>query len=167
VFWDAGTASNSIKGVTIYNGVGVGARWRSPVGPVQLDVGYGIQQAVPSAYLIGSGVLMSIPDMPCPARETPNAPRPPRPRRRVWRVLAWIVGLLVFLVIAVIGAAAFALHNETGTRHLWGLATRLSAGMLAGQFDGGTVASGLRLHDVVYASGTRASRSTVSTADGR
>ncbi|WP_317915268.1 autotransporter assembly complex family protein [Cupriavidus sp. TKC] len=44
VFWDAGTASNSIKGVTIYNGVGVGARWRSPVGPVQLDVGYGIQQ---------------------------------------------------------------------------------------------------------------------------
>ncbi|MGX0935946.1 translocation/assembly module TamB domain-containing protein [Cupriavidus metallidurans] len=96
---------------------------------------------------------MSIPDMPPVPRETPNAPRPLRPRRRVWRVLAWIVGLLVFLAIAVIGAAAFALHNETGTRHLWGLATRLSAGMLAGQFDGGTVASGLRLHDVVYASG--------------
>ncbi|CAG9179210.1 autotransporter assembly complex protein TamA [Cupriavidus pampae] len=44
VFWDVGTATNSIKGITLYNGVGVGARWRSPVGPLQLDLGYGIQQ---------------------------------------------------------------------------------------------------------------------------
>jgi len=44
VFWDAGTATNNLSGITIYNGVGVGARWRSPVGPVQLDIGYGIQK---------------------------------------------------------------------------------------------------------------------------
>ncbi|QET00813.1 autotransporter assembly complex protein TamA [Cupriavidus pauculus] len=44
VFWDVGTATNSIQGITLYNGVGVGARWRSPVGPLQLDLGYGIQQ---------------------------------------------------------------------------------------------------------------------------
>lgn len=44
VFWDMGTASNNLDGVKIYHGVGVGARWRSPVGPVQLDIGYGIQQ---------------------------------------------------------------------------------------------------------------------------
>lgn len=44
VFWDAGTATNNLSGITIYNGVGVGARWRSPVGPLQLDVGYGIQK---------------------------------------------------------------------------------------------------------------------------
>jgi len=43
-FWDMGTATNDLHGVKIYHGVGVGARWRSPVGPVQLDVGYGIQQ---------------------------------------------------------------------------------------------------------------------------
>lgn len=43
VFWDAGTATDNLAGLRIYNGVGVGARWRSPVGPVQLDVGYGIQ----------------------------------------------------------------------------------------------------------------------------
>ncbi|WP_265919468.1 autotransporter assembly complex protein TamA [Cupriavidus nantongensis] len=44
VFWDAGTAANDLRGVTIYNGVGVGVRWRTPVGPLQLDVGYGIQE---------------------------------------------------------------------------------------------------------------------------
>jgi translocation and assembly module TamA len=44
VFWDAGTATNNLSGITIFNGVGVGARWRSPVGAVQLDVGYGIQK---------------------------------------------------------------------------------------------------------------------------
>ncbi len=44
IFWDAGTATNNLDGVRIYHGVGIGARWRSPVGPVQLDVGYGIQE---------------------------------------------------------------------------------------------------------------------------
>ena len=44
VFWDVGTATDNLTGVKLYNGVGIGARWRSPVGPVQLDIGYGIQQ---------------------------------------------------------------------------------------------------------------------------
>ncbi len=44
VFWDMGTATNNLDGIKIYHGVGVGARWRSPVGPVQLDIAYGIQQ---------------------------------------------------------------------------------------------------------------------------
>lgn len=44
VFWDAGTAADALNDVKIFNGVGVGARWRSPVGPVQLDIGYGIQE---------------------------------------------------------------------------------------------------------------------------
>ncbi len=44
VFWDVGTATDKLAGVRIYNGVGIGARWRSPVGPVQLDVGYGVQK---------------------------------------------------------------------------------------------------------------------------
>jgi len=44
VFWDAGTAADALNDVKIFNGVGVGARWRSPVGPVQLDIGYGIQK---------------------------------------------------------------------------------------------------------------------------
>jgi len=43
-FWDMGTATNDLHGVKLYHGVGVGARWRSPVGPVQLDIAYGIQQ---------------------------------------------------------------------------------------------------------------------------
>jgi translocation and assembly module TamA len=44
VFWDAGTAADNVRGVTLYHGVGVGVRWRTPVGPLQLDVGYGIQE---------------------------------------------------------------------------------------------------------------------------
>lgn len=100
---------------------------------------------------------MNMPDMPPVPREDRDAPRPPgrydRPRRRVWRVLAWLVGVLLVLVVAIVATAVAALRTESGTRQLWNVATRLSAGMLAGQFDGGTVASGLRLHDVVFASG--------------
>ncbi|MCA3187459.1 MULTISPECIES: translocation/assembly module TamB domain-containing protein [unclassified Cupriavidus] len=97
---------------------------------------------------------MNMPDLPPVPRDDRNTPRQPRrPRRRVWKVLAWLVGILLVLLIALVATAVAALRTEAGTRHLWNVATRLSAGMLAGQLDGGTVASGLRLHDVVFASG--------------
>ncbi|NUO88480.1 MAG: translocation/assembly module TamB, partial [Cupriavidus sp.] len=57
-----------------------------------------------------------------------------------------------------------ALRTEAGTRHLWTLATRLSAGMLSGRLEGGTVAHGLRLRDVVFASGQ--TRVAVDRVDG-
>lgn len=43
VFWDMGTATDDYRHPSpIYHGVGVGLRWRSPVGPVNVDVGYGV-----------------------------------------------------------------------------------------------------------------------------
>lgn len=43
VFWDVGTATDDYRHPTpLYHGVGVGLRWRSPVGPVNLDLGYGL-----------------------------------------------------------------------------------------------------------------------------
>lgn len=44
VFWDTGTATDNWAERRWYNGVGVGVRWKSPVGPIQLDLGYGIQE---------------------------------------------------------------------------------------------------------------------------
>lgn len=41
VFTDAGNAADSWKGFTLKRGTGVGARWRSPIGPVNLDLAYG------------------------------------------------------------------------------------------------------------------------------
>lgn len=43
VFYDAGTATDNWSEKAINTGVGAGARWRSPVGPVNLDLAYGIQ----------------------------------------------------------------------------------------------------------------------------
>jgi len=43
VFYDIGTASDTWHEKTFYQGVGVGARWRSPIGPVNLDVAYGMR----------------------------------------------------------------------------------------------------------------------------
>lgn len=109
---------------------------------------------------------MNMPDMPPVPREDRDAPGQPRkPRRRVWKVLAWIVGVLLVLLLAVAATVVAALRTEAGTRQLWNLATRLSAGMLAGQLDGGTVASGLRLRNVVYASGD--TRVTIDSIDGK
>jgi translocation and assembly module TamA len=43
VFFDIGTATDTWGDKVFYPGAGVGARWRSPVGPVNLDVAYGIR----------------------------------------------------------------------------------------------------------------------------
>ncbi|GJG93446.1 translocation/assembly module TamB domain-containing protein [Cupriavidus pauculus] len=97
---------------------------------------------------------MNMPDMPSVPRQDPNAPRQPaKPRRRIWKILGWTLAVLLVLVIALAATVVAALRTEAGTRQLWNVATRLSSGMLSGQLDGGTVANGLRLHDVVFASG--------------
>jgi len=41
VFYDAGNAGDTIAGLRPKSGYGVGARWRSPVGPINVDVAYG------------------------------------------------------------------------------------------------------------------------------
>jgi translocation and assembly module TamA len=41
VFVDAGNAADSFKGFKPVYGSGVGVRWRSPVGPLKLDLAYG------------------------------------------------------------------------------------------------------------------------------
>ena len=40
VFADAGNAFDDIKDIDLRVGVGFGARWRSPVGPVRIDIGF-------------------------------------------------------------------------------------------------------------------------------
>ncbi|HEU4708865.1 MAG TPA: autotransporter assembly complex family protein [Methylophilaceae bacterium] len=44
VFYDVGTATDNWPDKEIFQGVGVGARWRSPVGPIRADLGYGIER---------------------------------------------------------------------------------------------------------------------------
>jgi translocation and assembly module TamA len=41
VFYDAGNAADTLKDLHPKSGYGVGARWRSPVGPINVDVAYG------------------------------------------------------------------------------------------------------------------------------
>lgn len=41
VFYDIGSASDSLGDLKLYQGAGIGARWRSPVGPLKLDLAYG------------------------------------------------------------------------------------------------------------------------------
>lgn len=43
VFYDAGSAVDTLSTVKIYQGVGLGVRWRSPVGPVHVDLAYGLE----------------------------------------------------------------------------------------------------------------------------
>jgi translocation and assembly module TamA len=41
VFFDAGTVSNDMHRLQTKIGYGVGARWRSPIGPLRMDLAYG------------------------------------------------------------------------------------------------------------------------------
>jgi translocation and assembly module TamA len=43
LFADAGAATDKLGDAVIYPGVGTGLRWSSPVGPMQIDVGYGMK----------------------------------------------------------------------------------------------------------------------------
>ena len=51
VFYDVGTASDTWSERRFYQGVGIGARWRSPVGPLNVDIGYGLQNRSIRPYL--------------------------------------------------------------------------------------------------------------------
>ena len=41
VFYDVGNAADKFGDLQPKSGFGVGARWRSPVGPINVDVAYG------------------------------------------------------------------------------------------------------------------------------
>jgi translocation and assembly module TamA len=51
VFFDIGTATDTWGEKVFYPGVGFGARWRSPVGPVNVDLAYGIRDKDIRPYL--------------------------------------------------------------------------------------------------------------------
>jgi translocation and assembly module TamA len=51
VFFDIGTATDTWAEKVFYPGVGFGARWRSPVGPVNIDLAYGIRNKDIRPYL--------------------------------------------------------------------------------------------------------------------
>lgn len=42
-FVDAGTVTDSLDVYTVFVGIGTGIRWRSPVGPLQADLAYGLE----------------------------------------------------------------------------------------------------------------------------
>lgn len=44
VFIDSGAVTDEWNKVKVYTGVGTGLRWSSPVGPMQVDVAYGVQK---------------------------------------------------------------------------------------------------------------------------
>jgi translocation and assembly module TamA len=56
VFHDAGNAADSWKDFKFQHGSGVGARWRSPIGPVNIDIAYGHATHTPRLHFwVGYG----------------------------------------------------------------------------------------------------------------
>jgi translocation and assembly module TamA len=51
VFFDIGTATDTWGEKIVYPGAGFGARWRSPVGPVNLDLAYGFRDRRVQPYI--------------------------------------------------------------------------------------------------------------------
>jgi len=41
-FVDTGAVSNKFEEFSFKSGVGVGVRWKSPIGPLQIDAAYGL-----------------------------------------------------------------------------------------------------------------------------
>lgn len=108
---------------------------------------------------------MSTPDLPSVPARGSETPRAPQPRRRRWlRVFGIVLLALVALIVLLAVVLGAALRTERGSRELWSLATRLSAGVLVGQYQGGTFARGLQLRDVVFAQGD--TRVSVDRLDG-
>jgi translocation and assembly module TamA len=47
IFYDAGNAADDVKGLKPDLGYGVGLRWSSPVGALNLDIAHGVQSPDP------------------------------------------------------------------------------------------------------------------------
>ncbi len=44
LFMDTGAVADEAQKLALQTGVGVGARWRSPIGPFQADLAYGVKR---------------------------------------------------------------------------------------------------------------------------
>src|ERR1700737_2760509 len=90
------------------------------------------------------------PDTP----SSPGAPRiPPRRRRhRALKALAWTAGIVALVVAMTLGALYGALTTERGTRLAWQTAVKVLGGRLAGNLEGGALATGVRLSGVHWRS---------------
>ncbi|WP_429257832.1 translocation/assembly module TamB domain-containing protein [Paraburkholderia sp. GAS334] len=88
------------------------------------------------------------PDQPGDATPPPGRPR----RRRLWTALVWAATVPVVLVALVAGLLYGTLTTERGTAYAWRAAVRILDGRLTGTLEGGTIATGLRLHQVEWRS---------------
>src|SRR6202022_888662 len=91
------------------------------------------------------------------ARGTPSSPgapsMPPRRRRhRALKALAWTAGIVALVVAMTLGALYGALPTERGTRLAWQTAVKVLGGRLAGNLEGGALATGVRLSGVHWRS---------------
>ncbi|CAB3769508.1 translocation/assembly module TamB domain-containing protein [Paraburkholderia humisilvae] len=83
--------------------------------------------------------------------DTPPPP-PKRRRRRLWRALVWAIIAPVLIVALLAGALYGVVATERGTAYAWQAAVKLLGGRLGGRFEGGTLATGVRLANVQWRS---------------
>ncbi|MFC0397760.1 translocation/assembly module TamB domain-containing protein [Paraburkholderia rhizosphaerae] len=82
-----------------------------------------------------------------------DIPPPPKRRRgRLWRALVWATFIPVLIVALLAGALYGVVATERGTGYAWQAAVKLLGGRLAGTFEGGTLATGVRLAHVQWRS---------------
>jgi translocation and assembly module TamB len=89
--------------------------------------------------------------MTTPAAAPDHTTAAPKPKRRA--VLLATLAVLLLLPLALLAGLLLAAHSERGSRALWQLATLAAPGRLSGSYAGGTLAHGMRLHDLDYRNG--------------
>ncbi|WP_118183164.1 translocation/assembly module TamB domain-containing protein [Paraburkholderia phosphatilytica] len=109
------------------------------------------------------------PEAPPPDGGTPQGQQPPTPRRRrrvrrIW----WAMLVPVVLILLAGGLVYGVVSTPQGTAYAWKAAVKLLGGRLTGTLDRGSIASGLKLHDVRWRSlDGRGTDVKVDRIDGR
>lgn len=73
---------------------------------------------------------------------------PPRRPRRLWKALVWAIVVPVLIVGIVGGLLYGVLTTERGASYVWRVAVKVLDGKLAGRFEGGTLATGVRFSNL-------------------
>ena len=146
VFVDAGDAFTN--GFSLNVGAGVGIRWRSPLGPIRVDVGFPVQSEISHRDFVALARVAGAGPVKAPSFK---------------KVLWWGGGSFVLLLVLIAGLLAWLLFTTSGARWVAATVTSRFAPQVKYARIDGTIAGELTVEDFQFDGGADKARISIQS----